>query len=325
METVNKRNPIASVIIPIHDRFPLVNETIASVHAQTYRPIELILVDDASDVPFSAKISSTPDFQIKVIRHERNLGPGASRETGRKAATGEYIAKLDSDDLWHPEKLEKQVNFMNRNPNAGMCYCAYIEFTNYPLQGNEPYRKRSNQEFTEFLPAILEERPWDTSACIWTRWAEEKIGPWSTHWAFEDIEYEVRAGCNGIKIIYLPEKLCYYRKDPDQESLSNIDPGFGLIRYSLILPVIFDDLKNCQMLKNKEINDSFKKFLYRFASDSIARVGRRIALRDLDLVRKCESGLIKKLKVRFVELFFIILPKGDIARFDAKFRNFLFD
>jgi len=132
-----------------------------------------------------------------------------------------------------------------------MCYCASIEFTNYPLQGNEPYRKRSNQEFTEFLPAILEERPWDTSACIWTRWAEEKIGPWSTHWAFEDIEYEVRAGCNGIKIIHLPEKLCYYRKDPDQESLSNIDPGFGLIRYSVILPVIFDDLKNCQMLKIK--------------------------------------------------------------------------
>ena len=94
------------MIIPTWNRFPLLAEAVESVRAQSLREYELIVVDDGSDDE-TPRLAEESD--IRYLRIEHNGMPGAVRNRGVEAASGKYIAFLDSDDLWLPEKLELQL------------------------------------------------------------------------------------------------------------------------------------------------------------------------------------------------------------------------
>ncbi|MGR5208781.1 glycosyltransferase family 2 protein [Vibrio sp. PNB23_22_7] len=99
-----------TVVIPVYNRSHIVGRTLNSVAAQTYKNIEIIVVDDYSDDSLELQaILEEYDLNIKYIRHETNMHGGAARNTGIEAATGEYIAFLDSDDLWAEDKIEQCV------------------------------------------------------------------------------------------------------------------------------------------------------------------------------------------------------------------------
>lgn len=213
---------LVTVIMPVHNRFNLVDESIASVYEQTHRPIELIVVDDLSDGSYIPKIASSGDFEVKIIRHEKNLGPGEARETGRMAAKGDYIAYLDSDDLWGAENLEKQLEVLKAHPEAGMCYCKTVEFKVSGKFDADNLRNRNDQSFDTILPTLFWGRPWSTSSCVWTRKAVDLIGPWYSGWMWEDREYDFRAGIKQVKICHAPEILCYKREDSSPLQLSNL-------------------------------------------------------------------------------------------------------
>jgi len=115
-------NSLVSVVIPIFNREHLILDTINSVLAQTYQNFEIILVDDGSVDNTKQVISSINDSRIKYI-YQNNAGPSAARNNGIRHAKGEYIAFLDSDDLWLPEKLEKQISVLNNNKNIGIISC----------------------------------------------------------------------------------------------------------------------------------------------------------------------------------------------------------
>ncbi|MCB2209906.1 glycosyltransferase [bacterium] len=258
-------NPLVSIIMPVHNRFDLAQEAILSVGAQSYRPLELILVDDHSDVPFTPKIKSDPSFSVVLIRHSVNQGPGASRETGLQAATGDYIAYCDSDDFWHEDKIAKQIAILNANPDAGMCYCQSAEMLTLPIPKNSKLRKRSDIKYTTFLPTILYGRPWDTSACIWTRDASDRIGPWFPGWAWEDYEYDCRAGCHDIRICHLPETLCFYRIKEGEEDLSHFEYRPKVTQKTQSLLAMKDNLRLFDKFSDREIRDTFFDILYRHA------------------------------------------------------------
>lgn len=255
--------------MPVHNRFNFVHEAIESVYSQAYRPIELIIVDDFSDSLFTPNISSEPEFEVKILRHEENKGPGASRETGRLAASGAFVAYLDSDDLWHPEKLEKQVAMLQAHPYAGMCYTQALLFSKLPLRGDEPFRNNSNKEFNKFLPITLDVRPWGTSSCLWTRGAVERIGPWFDGWHYEDVDYDVRAGCRDIKIAYLPEPLCYYRLSSDGGNLSNSANKFSVGQQARSLLQIGKNLKQFNKITDEQIQGFFNKRMFKTAFEAI--------------------------------------------------------
>ena len=115
---------LVSVIIPTYNRARLVGAAVESVLAQTYRPLEVIVVDDGSSDESQHALSRYRD-EILLLRHERNRGAPAARNTGVSAARGEYVAFLDSDDLWEPDKLEKQMAAMLAGPGYGFCFCDY--------------------------------------------------------------------------------------------------------------------------------------------------------------------------------------------------------
>ncbi|WP_394747988.1 glycosyltransferase family 2 protein [Spongiimicrobium salis] len=117
---------MVSIITPVHNSEKFVLECMDSVRSQTYAEWEHILVDDCS-TDKSAEIimkSAKKDGRIKYIGLKENSGAGVARNTAIKAATGNFIAFLDSDDQWYPEKLERQLAFMKEN-NSQFSFTSY--------------------------------------------------------------------------------------------------------------------------------------------------------------------------------------------------------
>ncbi len=120
-------NELVSIITPSYNTAKFISETITSVLAQTYTNWELIIVDDCSTDDTDAVVRPyLADDRIRYIKNEKNSGAAVSRNRALREAKGKWIAFLDSDDLWLPEKLEKQIAFMEQN-NCRFSYTNYIE------------------------------------------------------------------------------------------------------------------------------------------------------------------------------------------------------
>ena len=111
--------PLVSVIIPTYNRWPMIGEAVRSVLAQTFNGFEVIVVDDGSIDPTVASLNGH-DSRLKVLSQPR-AGVAAARNAGVDMSRGKYIAFLDSDDLWSPEKLAIQTTFMEQNPALHIC------------------------------------------------------------------------------------------------------------------------------------------------------------------------------------------------------------
>ncbi|WP_026727299.1 glycosyltransferase family 2 protein [Flavobacterium denitrificans] len=110
-------NELVSIIVPTYNTEKFIRQTIESVQSQSYTNWEMILVDDASTDQTVAIIGefAQNDNRIKLFKLEKNSGNGFARNIALEKASGKYIAYLDADDLWFPEKLEKQIRFLKTN------------------------------------------------------------------------------------------------------------------------------------------------------------------------------------------------------------------
>lgn len=113
------KRPLISCIIPVYNGEQFLREAIDSVLAQTYRPIEVIVVDDGS-TDGTASLAGSYGDELKYL-WQTNSGPAAARNLGIRVAKGEYLAFLDADDLWHPEKLTAQMSRFRARPELDMC------------------------------------------------------------------------------------------------------------------------------------------------------------------------------------------------------------
>lgn len=125
----NTPQPIVSVIIPTYNRARVLGRAITSVLSQNYLELELIIVDDGSTDETKDIVATFDDSRIKYIKHERNRGVGAARNTGIKAASGEIIAFQDSDDEWLHGKLTKQVQALEAaGEHCVLTYCTKVVY-----------------------------------------------------------------------------------------------------------------------------------------------------------------------------------------------------
>ena len=135
-----------SIITPSWNSEGYIKDTVQSVQNQTYKNWEMIIVDDCSTdrtVEIVENIAKT-DSRVKILRQENNLGAGAARTRGMQSASGRFIAYLDADDIWKPEKLEKQVDFMIRNNYGFSC-------TSYEVIDNDG---KSMNKYVHMLPKV---------------------------------------------------------------------------------------------------------------------------------------------------------------------------
>jgi glycosyltransferase involved in cell wall biosynthesis len=117
--------PEVSVVIPAFNAGGFINRTINSVLAQTYNDYEVIVVDDGS-TDNTAEAVKSYGTKVRYI-YQPNAGDGPARNTGINAAKGKWIAFLDHDDEWLPEKLEKQIKILKENPDLKWCSCSYYK------------------------------------------------------------------------------------------------------------------------------------------------------------------------------------------------------
>ena len=123
---------LVSIIMPSYNTGQYIAETIQSVISQTYQNWELIIVDDCSTDNTDEIVAKIRDERIRYFKNVNNSGAAVSRNKALREARGRWIAFLDSDDLWMPEKLEKQISFMKKNDYA----FSYTNYEEIDSQGN---------------------------------------------------------------------------------------------------------------------------------------------------------------------------------------------
>lgn len=193
---------LVSTIIPVYNRPQRVAQAVASVLAQTYRPIEILLVDDGStdDTPaVLARLAAEHPSEIRVIR-QANAGAGAARETGRLAARGDFIQYLDSDDFLLPNKFSDQVAALEANPHCAIAYGTSSHRREDGTVLEEPSR-RTAQPIDRLFPLLLVERWWHTHTPLFRRWISDAAGAWP---AFrpEDWDLEARMGALRPQLVH---------------------------------------------------------------------------------------------------------------------------
>ncbi|MHC1699612.1 MAG: glycosyltransferase family 2 protein [Humidesulfovibrio sp.] len=114
--------PAVSVIVPTYNRADLLPETLASVLGQTLSEIEVIVVDDGSTDATASVVAGMADSRLRYLRNQRTGLPAAGRNAGIRAARAGLLAFVDSDDLWLPEKLERQKGYLAEHPEVQWCF-----------------------------------------------------------------------------------------------------------------------------------------------------------------------------------------------------------
>ena len=120
--------PVVSVVIPVFNGATFLSEALTSVQSQTFQDFEVIVIDDASTDNSLEIINSFcyADSRFKSISLEKNVGGGAARNVGLMAASARYVAFLDSDDFWFPEKLSIQLEILESNDDIALVCSAFL-------------------------------------------------------------------------------------------------------------------------------------------------------------------------------------------------------
>jgi glycosyltransferase involved in cell wall biosynthesis len=145
--------PLVSIIIPTYNRAHIIERALHSVTNQTLQDFEIIIVDDASTDNTTEVIDQFDDPRIRYLQHNENRFAGAARNTGMEAATGKYIAFLDSDDAWLPLKLERQIGLLEgKDADCGCSYTGAIINVEGGLVKNKTYEPTySGEAFDDYL------------------------------------------------------------------------------------------------------------------------------------------------------------------------------
>ena len=232
-----EKNPKVSVIIPTYNSAQFIAETLESVFAQTYKDYGVIVVDDGS-TDNTKEVLKPYMSKIRYI-YKENGGAASARNVGIKNAQGEYIAFLDSDDLWLPEKLEKQIEYFGKHPQIDMVFANCIRF------GEEVSNVRND---TKFISNDMFVNIWwynivPTSTVMLRKSCFEKVGLFDEARELEtteDAEMWLRIA-RECEVGYLREVVTKYRVRASGYSRSNIDRAYNSAK--LVIDKYWEDVK----------------------------------------------------------------------------------
>jgi glycosyltransferase involved in cell wall biosynthesis len=207
------RCPIVSVIITTHNRFDFLCRAIDSVLSQTYKNVEIIVVDDCSSDGTGEKITRLYE-SIVYIRNNNNLGVSASRNLGIKAASGEYISFLDDDDEILPRKIESQVNLFLESENIDVVYCGHLK--KYKNITVKKYAKLKDVIY----PKSLDSCPNAINTILIKKSVFLSVGLFDENLNFhEDFDFWIRLSTNCI-FAFIQECLAIYHIHGNQSTVN---------------------------------------------------------------------------------------------------------
>ncbi len=194
---LSMQGPLVSVIVPVYNGERYLDATLKSIFEQDYEPVEIIVVDDGSTDRTADIVKSYP-----VVRYiyQSNQGPSVARNTGIAAAQGELIGFLDADDVWMPEKLSKQVGYLNGHPDVDFVYA---------------HRRMIIEKEVEKPPWWHDEKDMPclgASNMLARKMVFKHVGLFNPDYRFgENAEWLARARDAGIHMAILPETLLILR------------------------------------------------------------------------------------------------------------------
>jgi glycosyltransferase involved in cell wall biosynthesis len=252
-------NPLVSVVIPTHNRSAFVIKAIDSVLNQTYKNIELIVVDDFSgDNTYkiiSERFKQYP--KVRIFRNEKNLGFVKTLNKGSALAKGKYIARLDDDDTWiDSRKIEKQVDFLEKNSYYVLIGGGVVKVD---LQGKEVLRYLLPEDDSQIREIILSSNTFIHSSTLFLKDAFDKAGGYKEEFGFfADWELWLNMGKFG-KMHNFPEFFVNYL-DNEKNSSHDIQ-----IRRRLAENIKMKRLyKDCYPYYKKAVFFSFLSYFYSF-------------------------------------------------------------
>lgn len=202
------KSPFVSVIIPAYNQAEFLPETIQSVLNQTYQNFEIIVVNDASTDNTDEVMAQLTGQRLKYIVHEQNQRLSAARNTGINASKGEILFLLDADDLFHPEKLEAHVKFLNEHPEIGASYNARFELNHSLNTVREMWRPPLSVTLRDLILAF----PFAPSDTVVRREWAFKVGLFDPDVrTAEDTDFPCRLALAGCQFAGIDRALNYRR------------------------------------------------------------------------------------------------------------------
>jgi len=196
--TALHRKGWVSVIIPTYNRAEMLHEALVSIADQSYRPIEIVLVDDGSTDGTQLMVEKfAADFVdseavLRFFRQDRQ-GPSPARSMALQACCGEYIQFLDSDDVLHPEKLRQQVAALQTSA-VDFVWSSSVKFTDVPDWNCKPFvgTKLDIRAGNEAIVPFIIRGRWRTESGLYRRSTCQRTGAWRKLAMFQDWEYNIR-------------------------------------------------------------------------------------------------------------------------------------
>lgn len=202
------KSPLVSVIIPAYNQAEFLAETVQSVLNQTYRNFEIIVVNDASTDNTDEVMAQMTDPRLKYIVHEKNQRLSAARNTGINASKGEIIFLLDADDLFHPEKLQAHVKFLDEHPEIGVSYNARFELNHSSNTVREMWRPPLSVTLKDLILTF----PFSPSDTVVRREWAFKAGLFDPSvGTAEDTDFPCRLALSGCRFAGIDRALNYRR------------------------------------------------------------------------------------------------------------------
>jgi glycosyltransferase involved in cell wall biosynthesis len=193
---------LISCIVPVYNGEPYLAEALDSILAQTHRPLEIIVVDDGS-TDGTATVVSSYGSQIQYIK-QGNAGPATARNLGLNIARGDYVAFLDADDLWHPEKMERQMARFRDRLELDICVGCVQNFWIAELK--EEAERFRDHRIAKPVPGYV------TGTLLAKKALFDSIGHFNTDLKHGDAqEWFMRAAEQGAVMELLPDVLLYRR------------------------------------------------------------------------------------------------------------------
>jgi glycosyltransferase involved in cell wall biosynthesis len=203
-------DPLVSIVMPTYNRADVIGETIKSILAQHLRNFELVVISDGSTDNTEAVVESYRDSRIKLVKQTNSGGPARPRNTGVEYAKGKYIAFCDDDDLWMPEKLQRQVEVMEQQSDAALCFTGGVTFGDRDLLSKRAVKKGVDRDHFQ---ALLYGNFIANSSVLVRKSVLEEVGPFNIekflHGA-EDYEMWLRIA-HRYRLVRIDEPLIRYR------------------------------------------------------------------------------------------------------------------
>ncbi len=277
---------LVSTIIPVYNRPDMVRVAVASVLAQTYRPIELILVNDGSTDDSGQVLDALAAAHPAIIRviHKDNGGPGLAREAGRLVARGEFIQYLDSDDWLLPNKFADQVAALRAHPECGI---AYGISRLVDVRGNliaEP-SKWTGRRYEYLFPALLMDRWWHTHTPLYRRSLSDEAGAWPRQRP-EDWDVEARMGALQARLVLCDTVVSCHRDHPSDNRVTRGKIDAYLRDEAWFLPRLYGCALRAGVSHDAPEMRHFSRWAFMRARDLGAMGETRLAVALLQLARK---------------------------------------